>query len=88
MIVIRPYIKNIVNEVRFASIATQYTDSELKSEKEKLKNKSKSKEKKLTSKLKKEEEFDVEYDNTVSINAETTINLFEDLNVYKIIIFL
>ena len=79
MIVTRPYIRNIVNEVRFASIATQYTDAELKSEKDKLKNKSKSKEKKLTSKLKKEEEFDVEYDNTVSINAETTINLFEDL---------
>ena len=43
MIVMRPYIKNIVNEVRFASIATQYTDTELKSDKEKLKTKTKEK---------------------------------------------
>ena len=59
MIVIRPYIKNIVNEVRFASITTQYTDTALKSDKEKLK--TKTKEKKLTSKLKEdEEEFNVQ----------------------------
>ena len=78
MIVIRPYIKNIVNEVRFASITTQYTDTALKSDKEKLK--TKTKEKKLTSKLKEdEEEFNVQNDNTVSLNAQTTINLFEDL---------
>ena len=79
MIAMRPYIKNIVNEVRFASIATQYTDTELKSDKEKLK--TKTKEKKLTSKLKEEEdeEFNIQHDNTVSLNAQTTINLFEDL---------
>ena len=53
MIVTRPYIKNIVNEVKFASIATEYTDTEIKDAKEKLKKKSKSKEKKLTKKLQK-----------------------------------
>ena len=79
MIVTRQYIKNIVNEVKFASIATEYTDSEKKVAKEKLKKKSKSKEKKLTKKLQKQEELSVEHDNTISLNAETTINLFEDL---------
>jgi len=80
MIVTRPYIKNVVNEVKFASIATEYTDPEIKAAKEKLKKKSKGKEKKLTKKLQKEEEeLSVQHDNTVSLNAATTINLFEDL---------
>jgi Bax protein len=73
MITTRPYIKKIVNEVKFTYVAEEYktTQSTLKLKKEK--------------KVEVEPEFNQEYDNqeydnTVSLSAETTINLFEDLN--------
>lgn len=69
LIVTRPYIKNIVNEVKFTYVAEEYKVTKT----DKLK---KSKKKEII----KEPEFVPEHDNTVSLNAETTINLFEDLN--------
>ena len=68
-ITMRPYIKNVVNEVKFTYVAEEYKipkDSKLKKDKEK--------------KITKEPEHKVEHDNTISLNAETTINLFEELN--------
>tara|TARA_Y100000590_G_scaffold465041_1_gene636109 strand:+ start:1564 stop:2766 length:1203 start_codon:yes stop_codon:yes gene_type:complete len=69
LIAMRPYVKNIVNEVKFTYVAEEYkipktTDSKKKKE----------------AKLSEETEFIEEQDNTVSLSAETTINLFEDLN--------
>ena len=68
LIAMRPYVKNIVNEVKFTYVAQEYKLPQ-------------------TSKLKKTdkaEELEVvkkqDHENTVSLNAETTINLFEDLN--------
>ena len=72
LITVRPYIKNIVNEVKFTYVAEEYKIPKVsKSEKAK----------KRTSKKEpvKEEEFKEEHDNTVSLNAETTKNLFNDL---------
>ncbi|MAJ23217.1 MAG: hypothetical protein CBC24_05110 [Candidatus Pelagibacter sp. TMED64] len=68
MIVSRPYIKNIVNEVKFT-----YTASEFKNNTSQTPKKQKSKKKQK--KIKKQELSD----QTVSLNAETTMNLFEDL---------
>ena len=72
----RPYIKNVVNEVKFTYVAEEY----------KLPEKDKSKKTKTAEKLKKkkkeqkeQEEFVEQYENTVSLNAETTRNLFNDL---------
>jgi len=67
----RPYIKNIVNEVKFTYTAEEYKLAETKKT-----SKSKSKKKKI---IKEPEEFVQEHDNTVSLNAETTLNLFNDL---------
>ena len=73
LIAMRPYIKNTVNEVKFTYVAQEYklpkTD---KSKKAKIK-----KDKKIET-AKKSETTEV-YDNTVSLNAETTLNLFNDL---------
>ena len=68
MIATRPYIKNVVNEVKFTYVAEEYKIPKItKSEKKKKK------------KVIKEPEIVVQHDNTISLNAETTINLFEDL---------
>jgi len=72
---VRPYIKTVVNEVKFTYVAEEY--KALKKEKIK-KTAKKTKKKKIEKPL--EPETTPEYDNTVSLNAETTINLFEDLN--------
>jgi len=70
MIVVRPYIKNVVNEVKFANVATDYKIKKVvKSEKNK----------KQKTKIESEESFVQENDNTVSLNAETAENLFNDL---------
>ncbi len=69
MIVTRPYIKNIVNEVKFTYVTEEYKTVKILKQK-----KSKSKKIEAT-----EEEFIPEQDNTVSLNAETTLNLFDDL---------
>jgi len=68
LIGMRPYIKNIVNEVKFTYVAEEY-----KSPKTTL-----SKKKKKTKKIE-EPKVDRKYENTVSLNAETTENLFNDL---------
>ena len=69
MIVTRPYIKNVVNEVKFTYVTEEYKTAKILKQK-----KSKSKKIEAT-----EEEFIPEQDNTVSLNAETTLNLFDDL---------
>jgi Bax protein len=66
----RPYIKNTVNEIKFTYVAQEYKSPK----KDKTK-----KIKKIEEAKKLENENTEEYDNTVSLNAETTSNLFEDL---------
>ena len=66
LVLVRPYIKKITNEVKFSYVATEYKVE--KTEKKK---------KKIESVL--EPEISQEHDNTVSLNAETTANLFDDL---------
>ena len=70
MIVMRPYIKNVVNEVKFTYVAADYKTIDI--------TKSKKTKNKKTKKIE-ESEFVPEHDNTVSLNAETTINLFAEL---------
>jgi len=69
LIATRPYIKNVVNEVKFTYVAEEYKTA-----------------KKVTKSKKKIEEPEIGEDenknlnnNTISLNAQTTINLFEDL---------
>ena len=70
LILTRPYIKSVVNEVKFTYVAQEY-----KSSKSIIKKKTQKKE---TAKII-EPEIIEEHDNTVSLNAETTLNLFNDL---------
>ena len=72
MIVIRPYIKNVVNEVKFTYVAEEYK-VEKKSKSLKKEKKVKNNEEAIA------EEFSEEYENTISLNAETALNLFDDL---------
>ena len=73
LITMRPYIKNVVNEIKFTYVAKEYKTLEIKKSK-------KTKKKKKIEKLKeKEPDFVQEHDNTVSLNSETAINLFNDL---------
>ena len=65
MITVRPYIKSVVNEVKFTYVAEEY----------KLVKKTKKTESK---KVEKSETF-TKQDNSISLNAQTTLNLFEDL---------
>ena len=73
LIVMRPYIKNTVNEVKFTYVAEEYKS--LKTDK--LKKTKIKKDKKIE--IVQKPEFTLEHDNTVSLNAETTFNLFDDL---------
>ena len=70
LILTRPYIKSVVNEVKFSYVAQTYQTPKV-IEKNKIK---KEKAKKIE-----EPELIEENDNTVSLNAETTSNLFDDL---------
>ena len=73
LIASRPYIKNVVNEVKFSYVAKEY--------KEPKKIKKKESKKLAEEKVKAEEKNSIqETDNTISLNSETTANLFEDLN--------
>tara|TARA_Y100000590_G_scaffold13954_1_gene16774 strand:+ start:3149 stop:4348 length:1200 start_codon:yes stop_codon:yes gene_type:complete len=67
LITMRPYIKSVVNEVKFTYVAEEYKTPKI------------TKSKKKKSEIIEEPELTQEYDNTVSLNAETTKNLFEDL---------
>ena len=70
MITVRPYIKNIVNEVKFTYVAEEYKISKIV--------KSKKTKKKKTEKLE-ETKLKEKHDNSISLNSETALNLFNDL---------
>jgi len=73
LVLTRPYIKKVVDEVKFTYVAEEYQSKEATKPK-------KLKKKKSGTKIeKKSEVVKEEYDNTVSLNAETTANLFYDL---------
>ena len=74
LIVMRPYIKNTVNEVKFTYVAQEY-----KSPKKEKSKKAKKIETAKKSETTEKSEHTQEHDNTISLNAETTYNLFEDL---------
>ena len=65
MITVRPYIKSVVNEVKFTYVAEEY----------KLVKKTK----KTESKKVEKSETVTKQDNSISLNAQTTLNLFDDL---------
>jgi Bax protein len=73
LIAIRPYIKNVVNEVKFTYVAEEYKNINKKSKKTKIAKKEKNKI------LEQEEEVKQNYENTISLNSETASNLFDDL---------
>ena len=70
LITIRPYIKNAVNEIKFTYVAEEFKAGQI--------TKSKEIKKKKTEKIQ-EPEFVQEHDNTISLNSETALNLFNDL---------
>jgi len=70
LITVRPYIKNVVNEVKFTYVAQEYKSPKIN----KTKKAAVPKDKNIKKEIEKEE-----YDNTVSLNAETALNLFDDL---------
>ena len=73
LITVRPYIKTIVNEVKFTYVVQEYKSSETTKIKKTEKNQK-------TEKIQEPELFASTTDNAISLNAETTLNLFEDLN--------
>jgi len=75
MIIIRPYIKNVVKEVKFTSVTSEYVQKESK---KKIIKEDEDKE----GKLKNNSVSAKEQDNTISLNAQTTLNLFDDLNYH------
>ena len=68
-VTMRPYIKSVVNEVKFTYIAEEHKSP---AKNKKLKTKE-------TAKKNNEVEQKSEYDNAISLNAQTTSNLFDDL---------
>ena len=68
LIITRPYIKNVVNEVKFTYVAEEYKKPKI--DKSKI-----AKSKKTTEPT----VYESNNDNAISLNAQTTINLFEDL---------
>ena len=74
LIVMRPYIKNIVNEVKFTYVAKEYQSVETAKLEE-----AKIKKKKVIKEPESKDKFVEMSDNSISLNTETTLNLFEDL---------
>ena len=72
LISVRPYIKNVVNEVKFTNLAAEYKKPNVSISK-KIKKKDKE-----TAKVE-EEAYLENNDNAISLNAETASNLFNDL---------
>ena len=68
-VTMRPYIKSVVNEVKFTYIAEEHKSP---AKNKKLKTKE-------TAQKNNEVEQKSEYDNAISLNAQTTSNLFDDL---------
>ncbi len=75
LITMRPFIKNTVNEIKFTYVAQEY--KEINTPKATKKKKTKIAKKKKNEKI--IEEPKTEYENTISLNAETASNLFDDL---------
>ena len=75
MIVSRPYIKNIVNEVKFTYVAEEYkvgkTDTIKKSKEKNAKAKAKAKEKEID----KEENLEGRNDNAISLSSEISLRI-------------
>ena len=72
LISVRPYIKHVVTEVKYSNVAEEYkTAVKLKSKKNK-----KTKNEQVAVKP----EVTENYENTISLNSQTALNLFEDLN--------
>tara|TARA_Y100000590_G_scaffold325306_1_gene369045 strand:- start:922 stop:2115 length:1194 start_codon:yes stop_codon:yes gene_type:complete len=67
LITMRPFIKNVVNEVKFTYVAQEYKKPKVTKKQKKVESVEK-------------QDLTVQHDNTVSLSAETTKNLFEDLN--------
>ncbi len=78
LITTRPYIKKVVNEVKFSYVAQEYKKEETKKKEGKKIIAKKKKEKKIE--LEEESDLARKGDNAVSLNSQTTINLFQDLN--------
>ena len=74
-IAMRPFIKNTVNEIKFTYVAQEY--KEINTPKIDKKKKTKIAKKKQEENIAKEPK--TEYENTISLNAETASNLFDDL---------
>jgi len=70
MIAMRPYIKNTVNEVKFTYVAEEYKLPKV--------NKTEKKKEKKSDEVE-SPKFEKEYDNTISLNSQTALNLFNDL---------
>ena len=70
LVTMRPYIKNVVNEVKFTYVAEEYKTTKI-TKSEKIKKKK--------TEIIQEPEFVQEHDNTISLNSETALNLFNDL---------
>jgi len=70
LILTRPYIKNVVNEVKFTYVAEEYKLPQVNKLKKTQKNKTE---------IIQEPEFTQVHDNTISLNAETASNLFDEL---------
>tara|TARA_E500000331_G_scaffold147828_1_gene143950 strand:- start:1681 stop:2880 length:1200 start_codon:yes stop_codon:yes gene_type:complete len=68
LITMRPYIKNVVNEVKFTYVAEEYKSVKIDDPKKKEKV------------IEEKKQSSLKQDNTISLNAATTINLFEDLD--------
>ena len=75
LIVMRPFIKNVVNEVKFTYVAKEY-----KSTKTAKLEETKIKKKKVIKEPESKDNFVEMSDNSISLNTETTLNLFEDLD--------
>jgi Bax protein len=73
MIAVRPYIKTVVNEVKFTYVAEEYKSAKI-NKKTKKKEKVKDLETLQVEQVEKENN-----DNTISLNSETALNLFDDL---------
>ena len=70
LIAVRPFIKNIVNETKFSYVAEEYKSTKAIKSKKTVKKKTK---------IVEEPKITKQYDNTISLNSETTANLFDDL---------
>ena len=77
MIATRPYIKNVVNEVKFTYVAEEYKTPKIA--KSKIAKSKKTNQEPAITDTDTDTDADINNDNTISLNAQTTINLFEDL---------